>query len=66
MRHLLSSPGDSRFAKPAALVRRLDEGLAAAKGTLTEQVVKRVWLSGTLLTDAQAVAAATGEDAASR
>jgi predicted ATPase len=54
------------FAKPAALLRRLDEGLAAAKGTLTEQVVKRVWLSGTLLTDAQAVAAATGENAGSQ
>jgi len=52
------------FAKPAALVRRLDEGLAAAKGTLTEEVFKRMWRGGTLLTDAQAVAAATRDDAA--
>jgi predicted ATPase len=52
------------FAKPAALVRRLDEGLAAAKGALTEQVFRRMWLGGTLMTDAQAVAAATGDEAA--
>lgn len=52
------------FAKPAALVRRRDEVLALAKAALGEQVFKRVWLSGTLLTDQQAVAAATSEEAA--
>jgi non-specific serine/threonine protein kinase len=50
------------FAKPAALLRRLDEGLAEAKRTLTEQTFKRVWLAGTLMTDAQAVAAAVEEE----
>ncbi len=52
------------FAKPAVLMRRGDEALATAKATLSEQAFKRAWLSGTLLTDQQAVAAASGEQAA--
>jgi tetratricopeptide (TPR) repeat protein len=52
------------FAKPAALMRRRDEALARAKAALSDQVFKRTWLSGTLLTDREAVAAAVGEKAA--
>ena len=52
------------FAKPAVLVRRFDDALALAKAALGDQAFKRTWLRGTLLTDKQAVAAATSEEAA--